>query len=78
MHVPISAPSVRIPTIFEALPGIFSHTVSKKKPGRASKILGNLMVGADIGKYKISARSDNLVTSWATSKGSGPFRREAL
>ena len=58
MHVPISAPSVRIPKIFEALPGFFFAHCVKKKPGRASKILGNLKARADIGTCKISARSD--------------------
>ena len=52
--------------------------MSKKKPGRASKILGNLTVGADIGTCKISAKSDNLVTSWAKQQGSGQRHREAV
>ena len=36
------------------------------------------MVGADIGTCKISAKSDNLVTSWAKQQGSGQRHREAL
>ena len=44
--------------IFEALPGFFFAHRVKKKPGRASKILGNLTTRADIGTCKISARSD--------------------
>ena len=51
------------PEIFEALSGFFFAHRVKKKPGGASKFLGNLTVGADIGTYKISAKSDNLVTS---------------
>ena len=47
-------------------------------PGRASKILGILTVGADIGTCKISAKSDNLVTSWAKQQGSGQRHRAAL
>ena len=64
--------------IFDALPGFFFAHRVKKKPGRASKILGNLTVGADIGTCKISAKSDNLVTSWAKQQGSGQRHRAAL
>ena len=38
LHVPISAPTVRFPKIFEALTGFFLTRCPKKKPGRASKI----------------------------------------
>ena len=38
LHVPISAPTVRFPKIFEALPGFFLTQRAKNKPGRASKI----------------------------------------
>ena len=56
LHVPISAQAVRFPKIFEALPGFFLTRCAKKKPGRASKILGILTDGADIGTCKISAQ----------------------
>ena len=75
--MPISAPTVRFRKIFEALSGFFGHR-AKKKPGRASKILGNLTVGADIGTCKISAKSDNLVTSCVKPKGFALNHREAL
>ena len=40
---------MRIPKIFEALPGFFFANRVKKMPGRASKILGILTARADIG-----------------------------
>ena len=42
--------------LYQAL--FFGHAPCQKKPGRASKILGNLTARADIGTCKISARSD--------------------
>ena len=56
----------------------FLDTVSKKSLVKLQKILGNLRVGADIGTCKISAQSDNLVTSWAKQQGSGQRHRAAL
>ena len=68
-----------LPQIFEAIPGFISDTAPcQKKPGRASKILGNPAVGADIGTCKFSAKSDNFVNSWAKQQGSGQRHREAL
>ena len=63
LQVQISACSSACHNLFYALPGFFFGHRVKKKPGRASKILGNITVGADIGACKISAKSVHLVTS---------------
>ena len=74
LHVPISAPSVRIPKIFEALPGFFFAHRVKKSLVELQKLLGNLTARADIGTCKISARLDK----WFPQKGPVTTQLELL